>query len=285
MVLEEVYTLNNGVQVPKIGFGTWMIDNETTKQAVKDALEIGYRHIDTAQAYGNEQGVGEAINTSNLDRSEIFVTSKIDAELKDYKSALQSINESLQKLGLDYLDMMIIHSPQPWGEFRQSNYDKENLEVWRALEEAYKQGKIRAIGVSNFTQDDLNNILENGEIRPAVNQILAHIANTPFELIDYCENNDVLVEAFSPVAHGELMNHEEVKTMASEYQVTIPQLAIRYCLQLDLLPLPKSGNKDHIQNNAELDFKISEEDMKTLKNLEQLTDYGDSNSLPVFGEY
>lgn len=284
MILQENYNLNNGVKIPKVGFGTWMIEDEVVGQAVKDALEIGYRHIDTAQAYGNERGVGEAIRTSGIARSEIFLTSKVAAEHKTYESAARSIDESLEKLGLDMIDLMIIHAPQPWNEFREANYDQGNLEAWRALEDAYQAGKVRAIGVSNFEQHDLENILKNAKIKPMVNQILTHIANTPIELIDYCKQNDILVEAYSPVGHGELLKDKELKTMAEKYQVSIPQLAIRYCLELGLLPLPKSATKAHIKNNAELDFQISEEDLELLKNIQHIENYGDSSHFPVYNK-
>ena len=243
MLTQQNYILNNGISIPKLGFGTWMIDNEQVVQAVKDALTIGYRHIDTAQAYGNEQGTGEAIRTSGINRDEIFLTSKVAAELKTYDAAAQSIDSSLEKLGLETIDLMIIHAPQPWDEFREANYDAENIDVWRALEDAYKQGKVRAIGVSNFNEHDLDNILQNGIVKPAVNQILTHVTNTPFALIEYCKANDILVEAYSPVGHGELLKRKELAEMADKYQVSIAQLAIRYCLQLDLLPLPKSATK------------------------------------------
>lgn len=284
MILQENYALNNGMEIPKVGFGTWMIEDEVVGQAVKDALEIGYRHIDTAQAYGNERGVGEAIRTSGIARSEIFLTSKVAAEHKNYESAARSIDESLKKLGLDTIDLMIIHAPQPWNEFREANYDQGNLEAWRALEDAYQAGKVRAIGVSNFEQHDLDNILKNAKVKPMVNQILTHIANTPFELIDYCKQNDILVEAYSPVGHGELLKNEELKTMAEKYQVSVSQLAIRYCLELGLLPLPKSATKAHIKNNAELDFQISEDDLEMLKNIKQIENYGDSSHFPVYNK-
>lgn len=284
MILQESYPLNNGIKIPKVGFGTWMIEDKAAVQAVKDALKIGYRHIDTAQAYENERGVGEAIRTSGIERSEIFLTSKVAAEHKTYESASKSIDESLEKLGLDTIDLMIIHAPQPWAEFREANYDEGNVEAWRALEDAYKAGKVRAIGLSNFNQHDVENILQHATIKPAVNQILAHISNTPFELIDYCEENDILVEAYSPVGHGELLKNSELKEMAEKYQVSVPQLAIRYCLELGLLPLPKSANKAHIQSNGEVDFELSKEDMDRLKAIQPIENYGESSDFPVYNK-
>src|SRR2546423_15346475 len=180
MILEEMYTLSNGVKIPKLGLGTWFISNEDVVQAVKDAAKIGYRHIDTAQAYGNENGVGEGIRACGLKREDMFVTTKLAAEVKSYKEVVASIDGSRKKLGLDYIDMMIIHSPKPWAKFLEDeSYFEGNREAWRALEEAYKAGKIRSIGVSNFEKTDIDNILSSYSIKPMVNQILAHISNTP----------------------------------------------------------------------------------------------------------
>ncbi len=179
MILQESYTLSNGVQIPKLGLGTWFISNRDVVQAVRSALELGYRHIDTAQAYRNEQGVGEAVRTSGVKREDVFVTTKVDAGSKSYKRTAAGIDRSLKTTGLDYLDMMIIHSPQPWSSFRGENrYLEENREVWRALEDAYRAGKLRAIGMSNFERPDLDNILESASVVPMVNQILVHISNT-----------------------------------------------------------------------------------------------------------
>lgn len=284
MILEENYTLANGVKIPKLGLGTWFINNKNVVQAVKEAIKLGYRHIDTAQAYRNEQGVGEAIRTCGVKREELFVTTKLGAEVKSYEKAVASIDKSLKKLGLDYIDLMIIHSPQPWTKFRGDDpYFEGNREAWRALEDAYKAGKLRAIGVSNFEKADLHNILESCEVKPMVNQVLAHISNTPDELIQYSETKGILVEAYSPVAHGELLKNKEVIAMAEKYGVSVPQLSIRYCLELDLLPLPKTANPAHMKANAEVDFHISDEDMQVLKNIEKIKDYGDASLMPVYG--
>lgn len=284
MIVQEKYPLTNGLTIPKVGFGTWMIDDEAVVQAVRDALEIGYRHIDTAQAYGNEHGVGEAIRTSGVDRSDIFLTSKIAAEHKTYETAAKSIDKSLEKLGVETIDLMLIHAPQPWAEFREANYDQGNIEVWHALEDAVKQGKIRAIGLSNFNQRDVENILKHATIKPVVNQILAHISNTPFGLLNFCKENDILVEAYSPVGHGELLKNEEVKEMSKKYGVSVPQLAIGYCLEMGLVPLPKSANKQHIKSNSELDFHLSKEDMEQLMNIKMIDNYGDSSNFPVYNK-
>ncbi len=284
MILKENYTLSNGVKIPKLGLGTWFISDNDVVQAVKDAVALGYRHIDTAQAYMNERGVGEGIKTCGVKREELFVTTKLAAEVKSYDEAAKSIDGSLKTLGLEYIDLMIIHSPKPWMDFHEDDsYAEGNSEAWRALEEAYKAGKLRAIGVSNFQKEDIDNILKSCTVKPMVNQILAHISNTPKELIEYCKDNDILAEAYSPIGHGELMKNQEVKKMAEKYGVSVPQLGIRFCLQLDLLPLPKTANPAHMKNNTDVDFVISEDDMHVLKNMEQIEDYGEASMFPVYG--
>ena len=284
MILEENFTLANGVEIPKLGLGTWLRSDADVVPAVKDAVKIGYRHIDTAQAYQNERGVGEGIRASGVKREDIFLTTKLAAELKSYEEAAASIDGSLKALNVEYIDLMIIHSPKPWMEFHKDDrFFEGNREAWRSLEEAYKAGKLRAIGVSNFEEADLDNILESCTTKPMVNQILAHISNTPKELIKYSQDKGILVEAYSPVAHGELMKNQEVKKMAEKYAVSVPQLGIRYVLQLGLLPLPKTANPAHMKNNADVDFVISDEDMEILKNMEQIKDYGNASMFPVFG--
>lgn len=284
MILKENYTLSNGVEIPKLGLGTWFISDDDAVQAVKDAVDLGYRHIDTAQAYQNERGVGEGVRNSGVKREDLFVTTKLAAEVKSYDEAVKSIDQSLETMGLDYIDMMIIHSPKPWMEFHEEDgHEDGNREAWKALEEAYKAGKLKAIGVSNFQKADIENILESCTVKPMVNQILAHVSNTPKELIEYCKENDILVEAYSPIGHGELMKNEEVKKLAEKYGVSVPQLAIRYTLQLGLLPIPKTANPAHMKNNAAVDFEISAADMETLQNMEQIEDYGDASIFPVYG--
>ncbi len=284
MILKETFTLANGVKIPKLGLGTWRISDADAARIVRDAVEIGYRHVDTAQAYGNEHGVGEGLRASGVPRDQVFVTTKLAAECKRYAEAKDLIDSSLQTLGLDHIDLMLIHSPQPWAEFREGEHFFEgNLEAWRALEEARGAGKLRAIGVSNFERADLDNLLDNGSVRPMVNQVLAHVGNTPFDLIDYTRSKGILVEAYSPVAHGALLNNADVGALAEKYGVTVAQLCIRYCLQLGLLPLPKTTNAAHMRTNAAVDFLISDADMATLKDAKG-TDYGEASAFPVFGK-
>lgn len=283
MGLNKTFMLSNGVSIPALGLGTWMIDNEAVVQVVKDALEAGYRHIDTAEAYFNEEGVGRGIKESGIDREAIFVTTKLEGDIKNYDEAVHAINASLERLDMNYIDLMIIHSPQPWASFRDGNhYFEGNLEAWRALEEAYEAGKLRAIGVSNFEQTDLENLINHGKVKPMVNQILAHITNIPTDVIDYSQSKDILVEAYSPIAHGAILDHFVVKEMADKYDVSVAQLSICYVLQLGMVALPKSTSKEHIISNTKVDFTISEEDMNALNHLPLIETYGEDEDMPVF---
>ncbi|MFJ9179211.1 aldo/keto reductase [Streptomyces sp. NPDC102360] len=280
-ILNETYKLSNGVEIPKLGLGTWFIDDDKAAEAVRAAVEIGYRNIDTAQAYGNERGVGEGVRTATVPRDELFVSTKLAAEIKDYAQAVEAIDESLKKLGLEYIDLMLIHSPQPWDDFRGGDYADGNREAWRALEEAHKAGKIRSIGVSNFQQQDLENILRGATVVPHVNQLLVHAGNTPSELLEYCESKQILVEAYSPIAHGAILRNAEVEAMAEKYGVSVPQLCIRYTLQLGTVSLPKTANPAHMRSNAEVDFEISGDDMDALRGLRNV-DYGEHSAFPVY---
>lgn len=281
----EVITLNNGVKIPQLGLGTWFIPNNKVADAVKSAVKIGYRHIDTAQVYGNERGVGQGVRECGISRDELFVVSKVAAECKTYKETVASIDKSLSRMGLNYLDMMIIHSPQPWAEVNQSDnrYEEGNREAWKALEDALKEGKLKAIGLSNFQIHDIENILKVAQIKPMVNQILLHISNTPTELVEYCQKNDIVVESYSPMAHGEILNHKEIADMAKKYKVSVPRLCIKYTLQLGTVSLPKTANPEHMKSNSDLDFEISSEDMEKLKNFKKIESYGNSSIFPVYG--
>lgn len=280
-ILDETYTLSNSVEIPKLGLGTWFIDDAQAAEAVRAAVEIGYRNIDTAQAYGNERGVGEGVRTAGVPRDKLFVSTKLAAEIKDHDQAVDAIDGSLEKLGIEYIDLMLIHSPQPWNDFRGGDYAEGNREAWRALEEAHQAGKIRSIGVSNFQQQDLENVLQGATVVPHVNQLLVHAGNTPWELLDYCEGKQILVEAYSPIAHGAILQNAEVQAMAVKYGVSVPQLCIRYTLQLGTVSLPKTANPEHMRSNAEVDFKISGDDMAALRSLRNV-DYGEHSMFPVY---
>ena len=283
MILQETHKLENGVKIPKLGLGTWCIDNDKAAQAVRTAVALGYRLIDTAQAYKNEQGVGEGIRSCGVPREELFVASKVAAELKTYEAAAASIEETLKKMGLDYLDQMIIHAPQPWSEFRDTKrYFAENKAVWRALEDAQTAGKVRVIGVSNFLKDDLENLLSDCRVQPMVNQILLHISNTDQELLNFCKEQHIQVEAYSPIAHGEALKNPVITQMAKKYGVSAAQLCVRYVLQLGTVALPKTADPQHMAENAAVDFVLTPEDMAALMQMEHIADYGEFSFFPVF---
>lgn len=273
-VLNETYTLNSGNQMPKIGFGTWqMPDTEETTQAVKDALSSGYRLIDTAAQYQNEESVGRAINEVSIDRSDIFVTTKLPANIKSFDDTITSFNESLEKLNLDYVDLYLIHAPAPWEELGKKNYDKENLEVWQAMQQLQSEGKVKNIGVSNFEIADLKNLLSNSKVVPVVNQIKFFIGNTQSELTDFSQKHSIQVEGFSPLATGAILSNPQIETIAKKYNTTIAKIAIRYVIQKNVIPLPKSNSRTHIKDNAAVNFEIDAADMQKL---DKLTDTADT---------
>ena len=274
--------LSNEKTIPTLAFGTWLIPNKDASRCVEIALRNGYSHIDTAQAYGNEEGVGEGIRASGLPRESVYVTTKVMAEIKSYKRAKASIDKSLKKLGLDYVDLILIHCPQPWILYGSKNrYFKENVQVWKALEEAYKDGKAKAIGVSNFNNEDMQNILDNCEISPMVNQILLHIGEVPVDIIKFCSEHNIVIESYSPIAHGRALKNDAIKKMAEKYNVSIPQLCIKFTLQLGTVSIPKSSKEEHIIANTKLDFEISEEDMIELMKLNKV-DYGPDAMWPIY---
>ncbi|WP_119318622.1 aldo/keto reductase [Companilactobacillus formosensis] len=261
--LTDTFDIYNGVKIPKVAFGTWQIPANEARQAVKDAIKTGYRHIDTALAYQNEKEVGQAVRESGVKREDLFVTSKLPAETKTYDGALADFETTMKNLDLDYLDLYLVHAPWPWGKIG-ANYDKENTEVWRAMEEIYNSGRVKAIGVSNFNVHDLENVLKTATIKPMVDQIQYYIGFTEPKITEFAKDNDILVEAYSPLATGGLINNPDVKKIADKYSVSVPQLAIEFVIQNGVLPLPKAVHKEHIVANTKLDFTISDEDMKTL---------------------
>ncbi len=265
-VLTERFTLSNGLTIPKIGFGTWQTPNEVAPDAVQMALELGYIHIDTARAYQNERGVGEGLRRTDIARDQIFITSKVTAESKSYDLAKASIETSLRELDADYIDLLLIHAPKPWSEMPNGSkrYFEENREVWRAMEEAHQRGDVKSIGVSNFQIDDIENITAHCTIMPVANQIQFHIGYTEDELTAYCQAHGILVEAYSPIATGRLLNNADIAAVAAKYGKSVAQVCVRYALQKGTLPLPKSTHRDYIAENADIDFEISAQDMVTL---------------------
>ena len=270
-VLAETFTLANGIKIPKIGLGTWQIANDEVISPVAAALKNKYTHIDSAFGYQNEQGVGQAIRESGIARNELFVTTKIPAEVKTYEGAQEHIAKSLANLDLGYIDLLLIHAPKPWPKMWKSDdpYFSENAAVWKAMEEAYQAGKVKSIGVSNFDVADLENLLNHCEIKPLVNQIRYHIGWTQDEIVAFCNKHGILVQGYSPIATGRLLNNEKVAEIAKKYHVSIAQLCIKYVLQNNILPLPKSVNAERIVQNTQLDFTISEEDMDYLNSIKE----------------
>lgn len=267
MITNDFYTLNNGVQIPAIGFGTWQVaPGEEAYTSCLYALGADYRHIDTAFAYGNEKSVARAIKEFGISRSDVFITTKLPADIKDYDGTIAHFNASLENLETDYLDLYLIHAPWPWSDVG-SDWTEGNIEVWRAMIALYNEGKIRAIGVSNFHVKDIKALIDATGFVPAVNQIRFFIGNTQNEIYDYCRANNILVEAYSPLATGALVDRAELASMAEKYGVSIPRLCIRYCVEKGTLPLPKSVNKERIEQNLLVDFNISSEDMDYLDSL------------------
>ncbi len=267
MIKNEFFELYNGVKIPAIGFGTWQVkDGGEAYDSTLWALEAGYRHIDTAYAYGNEVSVGRAIRDSGIAREDVFVTTKLPSHIKSYDGAKEYFNESMTALGLGYLDLYLIHAPWPWSNIGE-DCTEGNIEAWRAMVELYNEGRIRAIGVSNFAVKDIEAIVNATGIKPMVNQIRYFIGNRQDAITDYCQANGILIEAYSPLATGEIANHEKLAPIAEKYGVTIPQLCIRYCIEKNTLPLPKSVHKERIIANIDVDFKIEKEDIDYLDSI------------------
>ncbi len=266
-VIKEVYVLSNGVEIPKIGFGTWQISNgKDAYDSVLFALKHGYRHIDTAAAYKNEESVGKAIRDSGIPRDNIFVTTKLESHIKTYQGAHDAFNKTLDDLGLKYVDLYLIHAPWPWSEIGK-NCDDGNIEVWRALEKIYQSGRAKSIGVSNFDVHDLENVMKDAKVVPHVNQINYHIGNDQSKIQDFCEEHGILIEAYSPLATGRILDKPEIIKMAHKYQVSPAQLCIRYCIEKNTLPLPKSTHEGRIIENAHIDFSITKDDMIILSEI------------------
>lgn len=265
--LQDTYTLNNGVKIPIIGFGTWQTpDGQVAKESVLAALNAGYRHIDTAMAYGNEDSVGEAIQQSGINRHDLFITTKLWNSDHGYENTKKAIDQSLLDLKLDYLDMYLIHWPNPAN--MRDHWAELNSESWRAMEEAIKAGKIRAIGVSNFRKRHLDALMENAEIKPVVNQSFLNPSDLQPEVVAENKKLDLLSEAYSPLGTGGLLGNDVVKEVAENYGKSPAQVLIRWSLQHGFLPLPKSVHPEYIKANADVfDFEISPEDMARLDGL------------------
>jgi diketogulonate reductase-like aldo/keto reductase len=268
--MKKNFEFYNGVKIPSIGFGTWQIpEGRQTYSSVLYALKAGYRHIDTAYAYGNESSVGKAVRDSGISRNEIFITSKLPAEIKSYDGALKYFEKTMQNLDLDYVDLYLIHAPWPWTRIGE-DHTEGNIQAWKGMEEIYRTGKAKAVGISNFNVKDMNAILDTCKIRPMANQIKFFIGHIQEEITEFCREHEILVEGYSPLATGRILDNEMIMRIAEKDGVTLPQICVRYVLQKDVLPLPKSVHPEYIKNNAEIDFEIDEEDMHYLDNLKEL---------------
>lgn len=268
--LNDTLHLNNGYEIPCVGFGTWQTpDGETAVMAVSEAIKTGYRHIDTAACYGNEVGVGQGIKKSGIEREKLFVTSKVWNTERGYEKTIAAFEKTLSDIGLDYLDLYLIHWPASSSQY--DNWVEINLETWKAMTELYKAGRIKSIGVSNFMPHHLEALMKT-EVPPMVNQIEYHPGLTQAETVDYCKKHNILVEVWSPLGTRRMLNNETLKSIAGKYEKSVAQLCIRWCSQNGVLPLPKSVTPARIVENADVfDFEITAEDLHVI------------NDMPYFG--
>lgn len=260
------FTLSNGNTIPSLGFGTWQMENREAAQAVKNALQSGYCHIDTARAYQNEEGVGQGIRESGRKREEVFLTTKLLNGYLNREDPEVCIQESLEKLGVTYLDLMLVHWPAT------ANYMEDwqayNLKTWRVLERYVKQGVLRSIGVSNFLPQHLEPLLDQAEIPPVVNQIECHPGYMQWGVGQYCKSKGILVEAWSPLGNGGVLSDARLGQIAQKYGKSVAQICIRWNLQHGVLPLPKASSPGHMTSNLQVfDFEIQASDMAVIDSL------------------
>ncbi|GAA2297065.1 aldo/keto reductase [Streptomyces kunmingensis] len=255
-------TLNNGRQIPQLGFGTFQIPPEETRETTLTALKAGYRHIDTAEMYGNEKGVGEAVRDSGIDRADIFVTSKLNNDAHAREDALKAFDTTMEELGLEYLDLFLIHWPLPGkGDF---------VETWKALEEIYREGRARSIGVSNFQPNHLNRLLQNTDVVPAVNQIEVHPYLTQDDVRAFGAEHEIATEAWSPIAQGKVLDDPTINRIAQAAGKSPAQVTLRWHLQRGDIVFPKSSTKKRIEENFDLfDFELSEGDIGEISALDR----------------
>lgn len=252
--------LSNGVKMPAIGFGTYKLgDDNQVSEAVKFSLNLGYRQIDTASFYNNEEGVGRGIKESGIRREDIFLATKLWNDDHGYEKAIEAFNESLKKLGVDYLDLYLIHWP-----------NKLNSETWKAFEELYDKGKVKAIGVCNFKQEHLEELKKSAKIIPMINQIEIHPCRAQKEMVEYCKDNNIQVVAWGPIMRGKIFSDPLMVSLAEKYNKSVAQVALRWHLQNGIIPIPKSANTERIKENLNIfDFNILEEDIIAIDNLDK----------------
>jgi 2,5-diketo-D-gluconate reductase A len=255
--------LNNGVEIPQLGFGVFQVAPEECVEVVRNALEVGYRHIDTAEMYGNEKEVGQAIRESGLDRSEVFVTSKLNNGFHAHDDALKAFDQTLDDLGFDFLDLFLVHWPLP-------GIDVDYVETWKAMEEIYASGRCRAIGVSNFTEQHLRRIFEATEVTPAVNQIEVHPYLAQDDLRAFCREHEIAVEPWSPIAQGKVVDDPAVRRVADAVGRTPSQVVLRWHLQRGDIVFPKSVRRERMAENfAVFDFELDESAMAAISGLDR----------------
>ncbi len=265
-LLDENFVLSNQIEIPKVGLGTWQISNDDVYQVILDALDVGYRHIDTAQGYRNEEAIGRALKDSGLGRDRYFITSKLPSHIKGYEQTLKSFKKTMKDLQLEVLDLYLIHAPWPWNEIGK-DCTAGNIESFKAMIDLYHQGKIRSIGVSNFSISDIQAVIDATGFVPHVNQIRFYVSDTQEDLVSYCKQKNILVEAYSPLATGRILENPRLHHIATTKGVTIAQLCIRYCLEKGTLPLPKTTKKERMIENAQLDFTLSSDELTLLDQL------------------
>ena len=271
--VNNVYILSNGVKIPAVGFGTWQVEEgPQTVNAVRAALEAGYRHIDTAQGYGNEEGVGKALRESGLQRGEVFITSKLSNAIRGYEQTVKAIDDSLRRLGSGYMDLFLLHWPVP---FRyKDSWQQMNADSWRAMEEAVDQGKIRALGISNFRKKHIDELLKTARIRPVVNQIRLCPGDKQEETVDYSRAQGMLLQAYSPLGTGKLFDIPEITQVAQKHGRTPAQVALRWSLQRGYNPLPKSITPERIRENLDVfSFSLDSGDMALIDALDGVIGY------------
>ena len=261
------YTLNNGLEIPVIGFGTWkMEEGKECIDAVSHALKSGYTHIDTAAVYKNEKSVGDAIKASNMKREDLFITTKVWNTDRGYEETKKALQTSLDKLQMDYVDLYLVHWPVPVDH--KDNWEKINEETWRAMEEALEEGKVKAIGVSNFMPHHMDALLKTAKVKPVINQLYLNPSDAQEEIVNYNKELDILSEAYSPLGSGTIFSVEAIKGMAKKYNKSLAQIVLRWSIQKGFLPIPKSVTPKRIEENLNIfDFEITEEDMAILDKL------------------
>jgi len=254
-------TLNNGVEIPQLGFGTYQIEPENTREAVRTALEVGYRHIDTAEMYGNEKEVGEGLRDSGVDRGDVFITSKLNNGFHAHDDALRAMDQTLADLQVDQLDLFLVHWPLP-------GIDVDFVETWKAMEQIYRDGKARAVGVSNFQTNHLNRLRDQTDITPAVNQIEVHPYLTQDALRAYNAERGIATEAWSPIAQGKVLDDAEIVRVAQRHGKTPAQVTLRWAIQRGDIVFPKSVTRSRVEENFALfDFALTEEDITAITSL------------------